>query len=169
MDVMVQHEDIGSNLPEPGRWAFGFNGQYRHALDEKGRFSVPVLFRRDDAGNAIARYKITVGFERCLFLFPAAYWRAVVEPQLLELSVMERNARLVSRMFLSRAADCEPDRQGRILVPAPLREYAGLDGDAIINGMFNRIEIWNVERWLAYEREAEAAFEETADRYRIRF
>jgi len=166
---MPNVEDILTTGPDPRRWAFGFNGQYRHALDEKGRVSVPALFRRDAAGNAIARFKLTIGFERCLFLFPTDYWRAVVEPQLLELSVMEKSARYVTRMFLSRAADCEPDKQGRIMVPAPLRAYAGLNGDAIVNGMFNRVEIWNVDRWFAYEQEAEEKFEAMADQYRIRF
>jgi MraZ protein len=132
-----------------GRWSFGFNGQYRHSLDEKGRLSVPANFRRDAAGNAIGRFKLTVGFERCLFLFPAEYWQAVVEPQLLELPIMERQARLVTRMLLSRAAD--------------------LGSEAIVNGMYNRVEVWSVDRWLAYETEAVAAFEDMAARYRIKF
>jgi len=166
---MAESDDITPSDFDPRRWAFGFTGQYRHALDAKGRLSVPALFRRDGAGNVIARFKLTVGFERCLFLFPAAYWQAVVEPQLLELPIMERRARLVTRMFLARAADCEPDRQGRIMVPAPLRAYAGLGAEAIVNGMYNRVEIWSVEKWLAYEEEAEAAFEDMADRYQIRF
>ncbi|UCH78768.1 MAG: division/cell wall cluster transcriptional repressor MraZ [Candidatus Coatesbacteria bacterium] len=166
---MPDSDDQNGSIVDPGRWAFGFNGQYRHALDDKGRVSVPRNFRRDAAGNEIARFKATVGFERCLFLFPAEYWAAVVEPQLLQLPVMERQARLVTRMLLSRAADCEPDRQGRVVIPAPLREYAELEREAIINGMFNRLEIWNVERWLAYEAEAMAAFEETADRFKIKF
>jgi len=151
------------------RWSFGFNGQYRHSIDEKGRLSVPVNFRRDAAGNALSRFKLTVGFERCLFLFPAEYWQAVVEPQLLELPIMERQARLVTRMLLSRAADCEPDRQGRIVVPGPLREYAGVAAEAIVNGMYNRVEIWSVDRWFAYEAEAMAAFEDMAARYKIKF
>jgi MraZ protein len=166
---MPDSNDQNGSIIDPGRWAFGFNGQYRHALDDKGRVSVPRNFRRDAAGNEIAHFKATVGFERCLFLFPTEYWKAVVEPQLLQLPVMERQARLVTRMLLSRAADCEPDRQGRVVIPAPLREYAELDREAIVNGMFNRLEIWNVERWLAYEAEAMAAFEETADRFKIKF
>ncbi|NIT35961.1 MAG: division/cell wall cluster transcriptional repressor MraZ [candidate division Zixibacteria bacterium] len=166
---MPESEDISNYIVGPGRWSFGFNGQYRHSLDEKGRLSVPANFRRDAAGNAIARFKLTVGFERCLFLFPSEYWQAVVEPQLLQLTIMEAEARLVTRMLLSRAADCEPDRQGRIMVPAPLRQYAGLDTEAIVNGIYTRVEIWNVDKWLAYESEAEAAFEETAARYKIRF
>jgi MraZ protein len=166
---MPESDDKVETGMDIGRWAFGFNGQYRHSLDEKGRVSVPALFRRDAVGNAIGRFKLTVGFERCLFLFPAEYWRSVVEPQLLELPIMEREARLVTRMLLSRAADCEPDRQGRVMVPAPLREYAALTGEAIINGMYNRLEIWNVDRWLTYEAEAVAAFEDMAARYKIRF
>jgi MraZ protein len=82
---------------------------------------------------------------------------------------MEREARLVTRMLLSRAADCEPDRQGRVMVPPPLREYGGLGGEAIVNGMYNRVEIWSVDRWLAYEAEAGAAFEDMAARYKIKF
>ncbi len=166
---MPESDDKTETGIDLGRWSFGFNGQYRHSLDEKGRLSVPALFRRDGAGNAIGRFKLTVGFERCLFLFPAEYWQGVVEPQLLELPIMEREARLVTRMLLSRAADCEPDRQGRVVIPAPLREYAALGGEAIINGMYNRVEIWNVDRWLTYETEAVAAFEDMAARYKIKF
>jgi MraZ protein len=166
---MPESDDKTETGIDLGRWSFGFNGQYRHSLDEKGRLSVPALFRRDGVGNAIGRFKLTVGFERCLFLFPAEYWQGVVEPQLLELPIMEREARLVTRMLLSRAADCEPDRQGRVVIPAPLREYAALGGEAIINGMYNRVEIWNVDRWLTYETEAVAAFEDMAARYKIKF
>ena len=92
-----------------------------------------------------------------------------MEPQLLQLPIMEREARLVTRMLLSRAADCDPDRQGRIMVPPPLREYAAVGGEAIVNGMYNRVEIWGVEKWLAYEAEAVEAFEDMAARYRIKF
>lgn len=166
---MPNAEDKYTDSFDPRRWAFGFSGQYRHALDEKGRISVPALFRRGCDGDAITKYKLTVGFERCLFLFPAVYWHGVVEPQLLDLSIMERGARDVTRMFLSRAADCEPDKQGRIIIPAPLRDYAQLQDEVIVNGMHNRVELWSVSRWFAYEQEAEAAFESTADRYRIRF
>jgi MraZ protein len=166
---MRENDDIGEASVDPGRWSFGFNGQYRHSLDEKGRLSVPANFRRDAAGNAIARFKLTVGFERCLFLFPAEYWKAVVEPQLLQLPIMEREARLVTRMLLSRAADCEPDRQGRIMVPAPLRDFADVASEAIVNGMYNRVEIWGVEKWFAYEAEAVQAFEDMAARYKIKF
>jgi MraZ protein len=166
---MPESDDKTETGIDLGRWSFGFNGQYRHSLDEKGRLSVPALFRRDGVGNAIGRFKLTVGFERCLFLFPAEYWQGVVEPQLLELPIMEREARLVTRMLLSRAADCEPDRQGRVVIPAPLREYAALGGEAIINGMYNRVEIWNVDRWLTYETEAVAAFEDMAARNKIKF
>lgn len=166
---MPEFDDKQGSDVDFSRWSFGFNGQYRHSLDEKGRLSVPANFRRDAAGNAIGRFKLTVGFERCLFLFPTEYWQAVVEPQLLELPIMEREARLVTRMLLSRAADCEPDRQGRVMVPAPLREYAGVGGEAIVNGMYNRVEIWSVDRWLAYEAEAGAAFEDMAARYKIKF
>jgi MraZ protein len=155
---MPELGDIGETSVDPGRWSFGFNGQYRHSLDEKGRLSVPVNFRRDAAGNAIARFKL-----------PGEYWKAVVEPQLLQLPIMEREARLVTRMLLSRAADCEPDRQGRIMVPAPLREFADVGNEAIVNGMYNRVEIWGVEKWFAYEAEAVGAFEDMAARYRIKF
>jgi MraZ protein len=120
---MPEFDDkLGSDV-DFSRWSFGFNGQYRHSLDEKGRLSVPANFRRDAAGNAIGRFKLTVGFERC----------------------------------------------GRVMVPAPLREYAGVGGEAIVNGMYNRVEIWSVDRWLAYEAEAGAAFEDMAARYKIKF
>lgn len=166
---MNEQATSGASEIDPRRWAFGFNGQYRHALDDKGRVSVPALFRKDAAGNAIARFKLTVGFEGCLFLFPHEYWRAVVEPQLLDLPIMERDARVITRRFFSLAADCDPDKQGRIMIPAPLRERAALEGDVIVNGMYNRVELWSVDRWLAFESEADGRFEEAAEKYRIRF
>jgi len=154
---------------DAARSAYDFNGQYRHAIDTKGRLSIPASLRRDQNGNEIGRFKLTAGFDDCLFAFPYPYWAAVVVPQLMELPVTQDEARRLVRRLLSGAADCVPDRQGRILIPAPLRARAALDSDAIIIGVLSRLEIWNVERWLAYDREGEAAFEVAAERYTIKF
>lgn len=151
------------------RSAYDFNGLFKHAIDAKGRLSVPAPFRRDQRGNNIGHFKITAGLDKCLFVFPGPYWGAVVAPQLMELPITQGESRRVLRQLLARAADCVPDRQGRILIPAPLRERAGLEGEAIVIGVLNHFEIWNVDRWAAYDAEGDAAFEAAAERFVIKF
>ena len=120
-----------------------FMGEYNHTVDTKGRLIIPSRFR-DELGD---EFVVTRGLDGCLFVFPNHEWQAF-EEKLKALPLTNKNARQFSRFFVAGASLCELDKQGRILLPATLREFAGLEKDVVLTGMLNRIEIWSKEKWL---------------------
>ena len=122
----------------------GYKGEYNHAVDVKGRLIVPAKFR-ELLGE---RFVVTKGMDHCLWLFDEIGWN-MLEGKIQALPVTNANARKLSRFFLASAAECEIDKQGRILIPQPLRNFAGLDKDATFVGVGGHIEIWDQERWEA--------------------
>lgn len=136
-----------------------FMGEYQHSVDAKGRLIIPAKLR-DGLGE---RFIATKGLENCLFVFPVKEWEAFGE-KLKALPLASGAARAFTRLFFSGATDCELDPQGRILLPANLREYAGIDKDCVIVGVSARVEIWAREKWEEYCQKAEESFEETAEK-----
>ena len=126
-----------------------FIGEYQHTLDPKGRVIMPSKFR-DGLGES---FVVTKGLDNCLFVYPQGEWEEL-ERKLRILPLTSKDARAFTRFFFSGATECELDKQGRILIPAKLREYAGLDKDLIIIGVASRIEIWGKERWEDYNSAA---------------
>ena len=166
----MEHMREISELPLPERlWDFGFTGQYKYAIDAKGRISVPVPFRKLEDGREITQFKLTMGLDSCLFLFPYEYWRKEVEPQLKRLPVLEANARKLFRMFVTSAVDSKPDKQGRIMIPALLREKRGIENEVIVAGAIDRVEIWPIKGWDEYELTDTNEIEDIAKQYRINF
>jgi MraZ protein len=149
---------------------YGFNGQYRYSLDEKGRVAIPAPFRRGVvAADDIDNFQLTVGFDNALFLFPYEYWREVVEKQINGLSITEPRARSFTRAIFSNAVTCKPDKQGRITIPPNLRRHARLDSEVVIAGVYNRLELWAAEIWDEYERLTLDRFEEVVEDFDIKF
>lgn len=136
-----------------------FVGEYQHSLDEKGRVTVPAKFRESLGQRCV----VTRGLDQCLFIYPESEWRAV-EEKLKALPMTQRDARAFTRFFFSGATDVELDKQGRIMIPASLREYARLVKDVVVIGVSTRVEIWAKEIWEAYVQEAEASFEAIAEK-----
>lgn len=130
-----------------------FLGTHTPRLDDKGRLFLPAKFRDELAGGVV----ITRGQERCLFVFPRAAFAAKAE-ELQSASLSSRAARDYGRMFFSSASDEVPDKQGRVTVPQPLRDYAGLTKDCVVIGANTRLEIWDSAAWATYEAEQEQAF-----------
>jgi MraZ protein len=130
-----------------------FLGTHTPRLDDKGRLFLPAKFRDELAGGVV----ITRGQERCLFVFPRTAFAAKAE-ELQAASLTSRAARDYGRMFFSSASDEVPDKQGRVTVPAPLRQYAGLTKDCVVIGANTRLEIWDAAAWEVYEAEQEQAF-----------
>jgi MraZ protein len=130
-----------------------FLGTHTPRLDDKGRLFLPAKFRDELAGGVV----ITRGQERCLFVFPRADFARKAE-ELQSASLTSRSARDYSRMFFSSASDEVPDKQGRVTIPATLRQYAGLTRDCVVIGANTRLEIWDAEAWAAYETAQEQAF-----------
>jgi MraZ protein len=135
-----------------------FMGEYLHTIDNKGRLIVPAKFRESLGDKFIA----TKGLDNCLFVFPLKEWK-IFEEKLKQLPISRPNARSFVRFFFSGATECELDKQGRILLPANLREYASLDKDVILAGVMNRIEIWDNNRWKEYSSSAEENYEDAAE------
>ncbi len=121
-------------------------GQYPHNIDAKGRLFIPAALRKE-LGNT---FHVTVGQDHCLSVFSDESWAAFMD----KLKALSYNEVKKLRALFAYAADCEPDAQGRILLPAKLREYAGLEKEVMVVGSYDRVEIWNAERWAALEQEA---------------
>lgn len=119
-----------------------FMGEYNHTIDAKGRLIVPAKFREILGDNFI----VTKGLDGCLFVYPNDEWTRF-EEKLKSLPLTNKNARQFTRFFLAGAAVCEVDKQGRILLPQVLREFASLEKDVVLVGVASRIEIWSRERW----------------------
>ena len=118
------------------------SGQYEHKLDAKGRLIVPSKFR-EQLGN---EFVVTKGLDGCLFVYSNEEW-ARIEESLREKPLTSKDARKFMRFFFAGAATCEVDKQGRILLPANLREYAGIEKEVVSVGVFSRVEIWSKERY----------------------
>lgn len=121
-------------------------GQFSHSIDAKGRLFIPASLRKE-LGQT---FHVTVGQDHCLSVYSDESWAAFMA-KLKELSYNEVKK---LRALFAYAADCEPDSQGRVLIPAKLREYAGLTKEVVVVGSFDRAEIWSAERWAAIEDEA---------------
>ena len=119
-----------------------FLGSYQHNVDEKGRLMIPARFRETLDGGAY----ITQGFDRCLMVMTGEYFRQVID-QLNTISLTDPNARLLRRMILGNAFQVDIDKVGRVLVPQMLREFAGLNGEAIVAGQGEYFEVWSPVAW----------------------
>jgi MraZ protein len=119
-----------------------FLGRYEHTIDSKGRLAIPARYR-----PALERgLVVTRGIDRCLTIYPLAAWETLAE-KVNALPLGDPNARALRRLFFAEASDAALDRQGRIIVPAALRAYAGLEEAAIVVGMNTSIEVWSPTRW----------------------
>jgi MraZ protein len=130
-----------------------FLGTHTPRLDDKGRLALPAKFRTEMEGGLV----ITKGQERCLFVFPMAEFTRITG-LLREAPVTQRSVRDYSRVFFASASHEVPDAQGRITVPAPLREYAGLSKDCVVIGANSRVEVWDAAAWQAYLDGTEQSF-----------
>ncbi|GAA3051599.1 MULTISPECIES: division/cell wall cluster transcriptional repressor MraZ [Actinomycetes] len=133
-----------------------FLGTYTPRMDEKGRLILPAKYRDELADGLV----LTRGQERCIYVFSTDEFRNV-HRQMRQAPLTSRQARDYIRVFLSGASDEAPDKQGRITIPAALREYAGLDRDVTVIGAGDRAEIWDSAAWNSYLEEKESEFSST--------
>jgi len=134
-------------------------GEYRHNLDSKGRVAIPAKFRDKLGAGAI----ITRGIDNCLFVFSNKEWEVLAQ-KLVALPLAQANSRAFVRLMLAGAMDVELDNQGRILIPDYLRKYAGLRKQVVVAGLYNRVEVWDSEKWQEYKNKTESASEEIAEK-----
>ncbi len=119
-----------------------FMSQYNHTVDAKGRLIIPTRYR-EVLGE---EFVVTKGLDSCLFVYANEDWNAFAQ-KLTSLPIIDDDAREFARFFLAGAITVELDKQGRILLPANLREFAGLEKDVILAGVGSRIEIWDKQTW----------------------
>lgn len=136
-----------------------FLGEYQHSLDIKSRLIVPAKYR-EGLGDV---FVVTKGLDNCLFLYPLDEWKAL-EQKLKLLPMASADARAVVRFFFSGACECEMDKQGRILLPQNLREYAHIDKDVMVTGAGPRVEVWARDKWETYLQQTEASSGELAEK-----
>lgn len=122
-----------------------FRGRFEITIDDKGRINIPSRFRDTFRERYDDRLIIT-NFDTCLVAYPYSEW-VELEKKASQLSMVKREAKAFLRFFISGATECTMDKQGRILIPPVLREYAALEKEIVVAGMLNKIEIWSKVRW----------------------
>jgi MraZ protein len=137
-----------------------FKGTYRHKIDPKGRLPVPAAFRRDLAEQGATTVVVTL-LDLCLAVYPPTEWSRL-EQQLAALPAFSGPVKALTRLLASRAADCELDVQGRILLPPMLRAAAKLQREAVVVGVLNRIEIWAPDAWDGFLQDSERLLEDVS-------
>jgi len=135
-----------------------FIGEYSHSIDQKKRLAIPAKFRRDLGKQAV----VTRGLDGCLWLYPMREWEVLAD-KLGKLPIGQAQARGFARAMLAGAADVSLDRLGRILIPDHLKQFAALQKNVIVTGLYNRIEIWDEARWQSYKKQTESQVETMAN------
>ncbi len=133
-------------------------GEYEHSIDTKGRIAMPAKLREELGGKFI----ITKGLDGCLFVYAMDEWQRV-EQKLASLPMSRKTARDFTRFLFGGACEGECDKQGRVLLPASLRRYAGLEREAVIVGVGSRAEIWDAAKWQQYNEESAEDVNELAE------
>ena len=136
-----------------------FIGEYIYSIDDKKRLAIPAKFRKALGKKAV----ITRGLDNCLVIYPLEEWQKSAK-KLENLPSAESDARAFARIMLSGAVDVELDKLGRILVPDYLKDYAFLKKNVAINGLSNRIEVWEETRWKEYKEKTEKQIGDMAQR-----
>ena len=140
-----------------------FYGEYAHSIDSKGRLILPSRLREAAKGNFIEKFYITRGLDKCLFMFAEEEWRAQ-ESKFKVISFTKQQSRTFNRLYFSGAVEVLPDKQGRILVPQYLKDFAEIKKDVVIVGVSNRVEIWAQEKWQKFYGSWRQSFEEIAEK-----
>ncbi|MDD3706055.1 MAG: division/cell wall cluster transcriptional repressor MraZ [Clostridiaceae bacterium] len=136
-----------------------FIGEYNHTLDPKNRVIMPSKFR-EQLGDS---FVMTKGLDNCLFIYSSQDW-SIVEDKLKGLPMTNKDARAFVRFFFAGASECELDKQGRIVIPNYLKDYANIDKELVIIGVSTRIEIWSREEWNKFNSDANISYEDVAEK-----
>jgi MraZ protein len=135
-------------------------GEHEHTIDDKNRLTLPARFREELGAGVV----VTRGLDECLNVFAREEWERVVSRQLDALDPFSREAREMERYYYSGAVEVEVDRQGRVMIPAPLSTYAKLGREVVVAGVRNRLEVWDREAWRKQRDEFEGSAEHVAER-----
>ena len=139
-----------------------FYGEYEHSIDRKGRLIIPSKFREAVKENYVERFFVTRGLDTCLFVFTEEEWKKQ-ETRFKSLPFTSSQSRQFNRLYFSGACEVACDKQGRVLVPQFLKDFAQIKRDVVVVGVSNRIEIWGKEKWQEFFRNTKDSFEKIAE------
>lgn len=125
-------------------------GEYKHTIDEKKRLAIPAKVRKELGRGAV----LTRGLDNCLALYPLKEWEKLAD-KLSKLPTGQVEARGVARVILSGAVEVDFDSLGRILIPDYLKQYASIEKNVVVAGVFNHMEIWDQVKWDNYKQKTE--------------
>ena len=137
-----------------------FFGEYEHTIDDKSRLTLPARFREAFASGVV----LTRGLDECLDVYARAAWDTLVAERLAPLDPFSKEARELKRFFFAAASDAEPDKQGRVLVPAALTKHAGLGREVVVAGVHDHLEIWDRGTWADHVTKVEGSADDVAER-----
>jgi len=140
-----------------------FYGEFEHSIDRKGRLILPAKFREAAKNQFVEKFFITRGLDKCLFMFAEEEWRSQ-ENKFKTMSFTKQQSRIFNRLLFSGAVEIVSDKQGRILVPQYLKDFAAIKRDVLIVGVSNRIEIWAKDSWRDFYASSRQSFEEIAEK-----
>lgn len=140
-----------------------FYGEFEHTIDLKGRLIIPAKFREISKSHYIEKFYLTRGLDNCLFLFTEDEWK-LQEQKFKSLSFTKKETRKFNRIYFSGACELTIDKQGRILIPKVLQEFAEIRREIMIIGVSNRIEIWDKQVWQDFYKSSKDSFEELAEK-----
>lgn len=141
-----------------------FKGMYEHSLDAKGRVFIPAKYREGLGDSFVVCQAF---FMPCLWAFSNDAFEALSE-KLEEFSLLDDKTQQIERILYNTACDVDVDKQGRILLPANLREYAGLEKEMVIAGSRNRVDLWNKQTWEQQQVDDHSAFQDAVADLRAR-
>jgi len=140
-----------------------FYGEFEHSIDRKGRLILPAKFREVAKNQFVEKFFVTRGLDKCLFMFSEEEWRSQ-ENKFKTMSFTKQQSRIFNRLLFSGAQDVAFDKQGRILLPQYLKDFADIKKDVMIVGVSNRIEIWAKDAWYDFYKNSRQSFEEIAEK-----
>jgi MraZ protein len=140
-----------------------FYGEYLHSIDRKGRLILPARFREVAKAHFVEKFFVTRGLDKCLFMFSEEEWRTQ-ESKFKAIPFTKQEARTFNRLYFSGAVEVLPDKQGRILLPQYLKDFAEIKKDVVIVGVSNRIEIWSIDKWRSFYGNSKSTFEDIAEK-----
>ncbi|MFH1191581.1 MAG: division/cell wall cluster transcriptional repressor MraZ [Candidatus Omnitrophota bacterium] len=140
-----------------------FYGEFEHSIDRKGRLILPAKFREVAKNQFIEKFFVTRGLDKCLFMFSEEEW-GLQENKFKTMSFTKQQSRTFNRLLFSGAVDVNADKQGRILLPPYLKDFADIKKDVMIVGVSNRIEIWAKNLWYDFYANSRQSFEEIAEK-----
>ncbi|MDH4222227.1 MAG: division/cell wall cluster transcriptional repressor MraZ [candidate division Zixibacteria bacterium] len=138
------------------------NNSYRYSVDHKGRVNLPAKYRKTNSSTLYDTYMVTVGLEGCLAVYPMDEWERLLE-RLRNLHSNKKDIRRYQRFLFSNASESKLDKQGRIIVPQELLEYAKIKKEILIVRMIDRLELWNPDTFQDYVKSGDKTIEEIVE------